>query len=54
MKSISASIIVLAATILLLGGSLVHHPPTRGLMQIIGCVIGLIGLGSWFVSFRGK
>lgn len=43
-KPISASIIVLAAAILIVGGS---H-----IVQIVGCIVGLIGLAGWFVSSR--
>jgi hypothetical protein len=51
MKSISASIIVLAGAILLLGGSQIRGE-TGGFIMLAGCVVGLIGLGGWFVSLR--
>ena len=54
MKSISASIVVLAAAILITGGSHIQHADTKLFVQIVGCVIGLVGLGGWFVSFREK
>ena len=54
MKVISASIIVLAAAILLVGGSHLHHPETKVFLQLVGGVIGLIGLGGWFVSMKDK
>jgi hypothetical protein len=54
MKSISASIIVLAAAILILGGSYIQHNDTQLFVQIVGCGVGLIGLGGWLVSFREK
>jgi len=52
MKSISASIIVLAAAILLVGGSHIQHNDTKLFVQVVGCVAGLIGLGGWFVSLK--
>ncbi len=54
MKSISASIIVLAATILLVGGSHIQHSDTKLFVQGVGCGVGLIGLWGWFVSFKQK
>ena len=54
MKEISASIIVLAAAILLVGGSHVQHSQTQAFVQIVGCVVGLMGLGGWIVSFRDE
>jgi hypothetical protein len=52
MKSISASIIVLAAAMLILGGAHVQHNDTGLVVQIAGYVVGVIGLGGWFVSLR--
>ena len=52
MKSISASIIVLAAAILLVGGSHIQHNDTKLFVQMVGCGVGLIGLGGWFVSLK--
>jgi hypothetical protein len=54
MKAISASIVVLAAAILIAGGSHIQHADTRLFVQIVGCALGLLGLGGWFVSFREK
>ena len=54
MKPISASIIVLAAAILLVGGSHIQHSDTKLFVQVVGCAVGLIGLGGWFVSLREK
>ena len=54
MKTISASIVVLAAAILITGGSHIQHADTKLFVQIVGCVIGLMGMGGWFVSFREK
>jgi hypothetical protein len=52
MKSVSASIIVLAAAILLAGGAHIQHGDTKLFIQVVGCVIGLMGLGGWLLSFR--
>jgi len=52
MKAISASIVVLAAAILLATGSYIQHSDTKLFVQAVGCVVGLIGLGVWVVSFR--
>jgi hypothetical protein len=54
MKSISASIIVLAAAILIVGGSHIQHDGTQLFVCIVGCGVGLIGLGGWIVCFREK
>jgi hypothetical protein len=54
MKAISASIVVLAAAILITGGSLIAHADSKLFVQSVGCIIGLMGLGGWFVSFREK
>jgi hypothetical protein len=54
MKAISASIIVLAATILIVGGSQIQHSDTKLFVQVVGCIVGAIGLGGWFVSLKDK
>jgi hypothetical protein len=54
MKAISASIVVLAGAILLAVGSLVQHADTKLFVQVVGSVVGGIGLGAWFISFREK
>ena len=54
MKAISASIVILAAAILLVGGSHVPHSDTRLFVQFVGCAVGLLGLYGWFLSFRDK
>ena len=54
MKPLSASIIVLAAAILLVGGSYIQHSDTRLFVQAAGCGVGVIGLWGWFVSFKEK
>ena len=52
MKSISASIIVLAGAILLVGGSHVQHDDTQLFVMIVGCAVTLIGLGGWYFSMK--
>jgi hypothetical protein len=54
MKAISSSIVVLAAAILLLGGSYIQHSDTKLFVQTVGCIVGLIGLGGWIVSLNDK
>ncbi len=53
MKTISASIIVLAAAVLITGGSFIQHDHTQSFVQVVGCLVGLIGLGGWFLAFKG-
>ena len=53
-KAISASIIVLASAILILGGSFIQHSDTKLFVQAVGCIFGVIGLGGWFVSLQEK
>ncbi|MBX7247288.1 MAG: hypothetical protein K1X53_17470 [Candidatus Sumerlaeaceae bacterium] len=54
MKQLSSSIIVLAAAILITGGAFHQHSDTRLFLQLVGCAVGLIGLGGWFAGFRRK
>ena len=54
MKAISASIIVLAAAILITGGSRLQHSDTKLFVQIVGCIVGLIGLSGWLLSYKEK
>jgi hypothetical protein len=54
MKLVSASIIVLAAAVLLVGGAHSQRSDARDFLQFVGCVVGLIGLIGWLISFREK
>jgi len=54
MKAISASIVILAASILLTGGSFIQHTDTQMFVQIVGCVVGLIGLIGFYLGFNDK
>ena len=54
MKAISASIIVLAAATLLVGGAYIPHADTKVFVQIVGCGVGIIGLWGWIRSLKEK
>jgi len=54
MKLLSSSIIVLAAAILITGGSHIQHSDTKVFVQIVGCAVGLIGFWGWFVALKDK
>lgn len=54
MKAISASIIVLAAAGLILGGSHIQHSDTKLFVQVAGCALGALGVWGWFVSIKEK
>lgn len=47
MRTVSASIVVLAGTLVLAGGSLVHHSNTQTTLQMVGSAVGLYGLIVW-------
>ena len=50
-KHISAAIIVLAGAVLLLGGSwLIRHTDTQLFIQVVGCIVGAVGLVGWIFS----
>jgi len=49
-KHISAAIIVLAAAVLIVGGSYIAHSDTKLFVQVVGCIVGAVGLGGWFIS----
>jgi hypothetical protein len=53
MKQISASIIVLAAAVIMVGGS--HFTgDTQTFILAVGCVVCAVGLWGWFVSLKEK
>ena len=54
MKAISASIVILAAAVLIAGGSHIAHNDTKLFVQVVGCGLGLAGLAVWFVSLKEK
>jgi hypothetical protein len=50
-KHLSAAIIVLAGAVLLLGGSwLIRHADTKLFIQVVGCIVGVVGLVGWVFS----
>ena len=51
-SAIGSSVLVLAAAILMLGSISIGHSDTRLFVQIVGCIVGLVGLGGWVVSAR--
>ena len=53
-KHISASIIVLAGAILILGGSYIRHDDTKLFVQVVGCIFSAVGLVGWFISSAEK
>jgi hypothetical protein len=53
-KSISASIIVLAAALIFGSGAHVRHSDTQIFVMIVGVVVGLIGLWGWFAGLKEK
>jgi len=54
MKQISASLIVLAAAILIVGGAHIQHDSTQLFVMAVGCGVGLIGLWGWFGGLKEK
>lgn len=54
MKLLSASIIILSASILITGGSHIQHGDTKLFVQVVGCLVGLIGLGGWLAGLKEK
>jgi len=54
MKSISASIIVLAGAVLILGGSHIQHGDTQTFVMAAGCVVGALALWGWFQCLKEK
>ena len=49
MKPISASIVILSASVLIVGGARIQHDGTQLFVMIVGCGVGLAGLWGWFV-----
>jgi hypothetical protein len=54
MKAISASVVILAAAVLIAGGSHIAHDDTKLFVQVVGCGLGLTGLAVWLVSLKEK
>jgi len=53
-KSISAAIIVLAGSALVLGGAQIQHGDTKTFVQSVGCVVAAIALWGWFRTLKEK
>jgi hypothetical protein len=53
MKLLSASIIVLAGALIIIGASR-FTSDTQTFVEVVGLVVCLIGLGGWFVGLREK
>jgi len=54
MREISASIIVLAATVLLAAAAQTRDGIIQIALLIIGCALGLFGLARWLISFNER
>ena len=54
MKSLSASIIVLAAAGLIFGGSYIRHGDTGLFVQIAGVAFAVAGFTGWFAVLKEK
>ena len=52
MKVVSASIVILAASILITGGSHISDNDTRLFVQVVGCILGLAGLIVWVPGIK--
>ena len=50
MKGVSTAIIVVAAAALLFGSALIAHDDTASFIQVVGCIIGIVGMAGWFAS----
>lgn len=54
MKAISASIVVLAAAVMISGGASIEHDDTQMFVMGVGCVVGFLGVLSWIGAFLDK
>jgi hypothetical protein len=54
MKSISASIIVLAGALTFAIGGTIQHSDTQSVVCIVGIALGILGLGAWAAAFLSK
>lgn len=52
MKSLSASIVVLAGVVCFAGGAFIRHGDTQLFVCGVGLVVIVAGLAGWFVSLR--
>ena len=54
MRLMSSSILVLAAAIMITGGSLVPHGDTRVFVQMAGGLVGMAGLAGWLMAYMAN
>jgi hypothetical protein len=54
MKYISAAMIVLSGSVLLLGGSFIGHDHTKLFVQTAGCGVVMFGMIGWFITLRNS
>jgi len=52
MRSLSAAIVVAVAAAFLLIGAFVTHDDTALFIQVVGCIVGVVGLGGWLMTLR--
>ena len=52
MKPLSASIVVLAAAIIITGGGFMQPSDTQTFIEFVGCVIALVGLAGWMACLK--
>ncbi len=48
MNALSSSIIVFSGAFLLAVGSHVRHSDTGAFVQVVGCLVGILGFIGWF------
>lgn len=54
MKSLSASLVVLAAALLIASGAHIRHGDTQLFVMGVGCAVGLLGLWGWWGGLQEK
>jgi hypothetical protein len=54
MKSLSASIIVLAGALTFAIGATIQHGDTQTVVCIVGIALGILGLGAWALALLSK
>ncbi|WP_182870924.1 hypothetical protein [Stieleria mannarensis] len=52
MKTVSAAIIVVVAAALLSGGAFIVHDDTALFIQVVGCIVGIVGIAGWLMTLR--
>jgi hypothetical protein len=54
MKSISASIVVMAGAVLFSVGQMLNHPDSGLVTCLVGAVVGIMGLVGWYRAMDEK